>query len=281
MKGANRDRTAEITEKAAPALLALLLAGSAAFSPALAQDYAEESVAGPPRELVDVPTAGMLPKGTFESRARIYPGGGLEVRVEVGLLPWFNLGGSYGAQQVIGDGSPDWNPRPGLMARVRLLEETYNLPAIALGVDTQGTGYFDEERERYQFKSRGPFVVLSKNYAWLGNLTLHAGVSRSLEEKDDKTPTAFGGMEKSLSEVAGFVLEYDVALNDDQGDGVYGQGRGYLNSAVRITLAPEVELKVVLRDLLRNTETDETQFSDQVVDEGVGRELHLAYRVVF
>lgn len=203
----------------------------------------------------------------------------MEVRVEVGIIDWLSLGGAYGAQQVIGDGDPVWNPRPGLAAKIRVFEESFAWPAIAVGIDTQGSGFYDEDRERYQFKSRGPWIVASKNYAWLGDVTFHGGVSRSLEDRDDGNPTVFGGVDKTLGPYVGLGFEYDAALNDDSDNGVYGRGRGYLNAALRIALAPEVEVRIVLRDLLRNTETASAEFSDLIEDEGVGREFQLSYRV--
>jgi hypothetical protein len=151
---------------------------------------------------------------------------------------------------------------------------------VAIGIDTQGTGFYDEALERYQFKSRGVFVVVSKNYAWLGDLAAHGGVSRSLEDRDDGNPTFYGGLDKSLGRWASLLVEYDAALNDDADDGVYGEGKGYLNAALRFALVPQVEVRLVARDLLRNTEGNDTQ-SDLVADEGVGREVDFSYRVSF
>ncbi len=267
--------------RAAGALAAALFVAGIAGTPARAQDEDVPATWLPPREIADAPTAGLVPRGSFETRTRIYPGGGVELRIAVGLFHWIHVGGAYGGLQLIGDGKPEWNPRPGLEARVRLLEETYGWPAVAIGIDTQGSGFYDEERRRYQFKSRGVYAVVSKNYAWLGDLTLHGGGNRSLEDADDGNPTAFGALDKSVGPYVGLGVEYDVALNDDREDGVYGKGRGYLNAALRVTLAPEVEVRFVLRDLLRNTETVSPEYSDLIVDEGFGREAQLSYRVDF
>jgi hypothetical protein len=265
-----------------------LVAADFAAPPAGAQESTDTSTSTqevfaeiPPRLLVDIPTAGLLPPASFETRVRAYPGGGVEGRLDVGL-PWrINIGASYGGLQIIGDGDPEWNPHLGLSAKIRIAEETYSTPAFALGVDTQGSGFYDKDLSRYQFKSRGVYAIASKNYAWLGNFTMHGGMSRSLEDQDDGDPTIFGGFDKSLGPYAGVVLEYDAALNDNKGDGVYGRGRGYLNAAFRVSLATVVEVRFVLRDLLRNTESEEAEFSDVVVDEGVGREFHLSYRVEY
>jgi hypothetical protein len=256
-----------IDERAAAALGAaavLLLAGTAGAQGA------------PSRLLIDTPTAGTNEPGTFETRTRAFPGGGLELRVDIGLAHWISLGGSYGGQQIIGDGDPDWNPEPGYSLKIRLLQEGWAHPAVAIGVDTQGSGYWDEARDRYQYQSRGAYAVVSKNYAWLGDLSLHGGVNRSFEGSDENV-NPFVGLDKSLGAWAGLALEYDLGMNDNRDDGVYGRGTGYLNAAVRWNLSPEMQVRFVLRDMLKNAESVDPGRADRVLDEGWGREFTFAY----
>ncbi len=261
---------------------AILVGIGLGIDPAFGQDDFTDGFLGvPSRRLVDVPTAGLVPRGSYDARLGLLPSGGVQGWLEIGLANWVEAGASYGGLEIVGDGSPVWNPRIGLSLKLRALEETYTFPAVALGIDTQGTGYYDEELERYQFKSRGIFAVVSKNYAFLGDLGIHGGASRSLEDKDDGNPTFFVGMDKSLGRFVGLLVEYDAALNDDSDDGVYGRGVGYMNAALRITLVPQVELRLVARDLLGNTESAGPPESDLVADEGVGREVDFAYRVTF
>lgn len=248
---------------------------SAIALPATAQDLMISRV------LVDTPTAGLIPAGAFETRARVFPGGGLDLRIEIGIARWLTLGGGFGGVQIIGDGEPDWYPEPGFTLKARLIEESWTLPALAVGVDTQGAGYWDEARERFQFKSRGLYAVVSKNYGWYGDLTLHGGVNRSLEDADDRDPTPFVGFEKSVGTAWGLALEYDLATNDNLDDGAYGEGRGYLNGAIRWNVAPEMEIRFVVRDMLDNSENVDPSFSDVIVDEGWGRELSFSYVEMF
>lgn len=229
------------------------------------------------RAIVDTPTAGLIPPGSFETRTRVFPGGGLQVGVDIGLTNWLGLGGSYGAMQIIGDGDPDWYPSPGFFVKARVVSETFVAPAIVIGVDTQGAGFYDRVRDRYQFKSRGVYAVASKNYAWLGDLSLHGGVSRSLEARDDGDLTPFVGLEKSLARLWGLGVEYDLATNDNRKDGAYGRGRGYLNAALHWSFAPQMQLQIIVRDMLENSESIDPALSDVVVDEGWGREFAFSY----
>ncbi len=244
---------------------------------ALAAPSPEIAFSGPSIQLVDSPTSALPPHGAIVSRGKVFPGGGVEVRVDVGIVDRVSLGLGFAGLQVIGDGDPDWDPAPGWACRARVLEETWTLPAIAVGVDTRGAGFWDEDRDRFQFKSRGIYVVASKNYAFLGDLALSGGASRSFETEDDGDPTAFIGAEKSLGSRAGIAFEYDLAANDNRDDGVFGRGRGYVNAAVRFQPAPAVELRFVVRDMLDNSELDDPTRTDVVADEGWGREVSLSW----
>jgi hypothetical protein len=257
----------------AGALSILVLCGGSAA----AESDGAYVVSGPASYLVDVPTSGLALHGTLEARGRVFPGGGLEARLDLGLLDRFELGVAFGGLQLIGDGNPRWYPRPGFALRVRALEETWTLPALAAGIDTRGGGFWDPGRRRFQFKSRGLYAVASKNYSLLGDLALHGGVSRSFEARDDGDPTVFGGLEKSLGPRAAIAVEYDLASNDNRDDRAYGKGRGYLNGALRIRVAAPLELRVIVRDMLDNSDLEDPGLSDVVADEGWGREVALTY----
>lgn len=235
----------------------------------------------PPALLIDVPTAGLTGRGEVETRGRVFPGGGIDLRVDFGLGDRVAVGAGFGGVQVIGDGRPEWYPGPGLALKVRLLEENWTLPALAVGIDTRGAGFWDEDRDRFQFKSRGAYLVASKNYSFLGDLALHGGASRSLEADDDGDVTGFAGVEKSLGTWMGLAVEYDLATNDNVEDGVYGKGRGYVNAALRVRPDPRLEVRLVIRDMLDNTELADPRLSDVVADEGWGREVGLSYFATF
>jgi len=232
---------------------------------------------GPASLLVDVPTAGVSPRGVVQIQGRAFPAGGIEVRLDVGALERVSLGVGFGGVEIIGDGTPEWYARPGLALKALILDETWNLPGFALGIDTRGAGFWDGARGRFQFKSRGFYAVASKNYAFLGDFTLHGGASRSFETRDDGDPTLFGGIEKSVGSHIGLAVEYDLARNDDQKDGAYGRGRGYLNAALRVRPGPQLEVDVVVRDMLGNSELADPGLARVVADEGWGREVALSY----
>ncbi len=209
-----------------------------------------------PRKLVDCPTAGLLPKGSFDLEIRAYSGGGLLAQISVGLTDRLAMGLSFGGRNIIGAGKIDWNPRPEAQIKYRLFEESPFWPAVAIGFDSQGYGSYSEDLERYEIKSKGAYGVLSKNYLLGGrSLGFHLGANYSFEKKDgDDDLSLFLGLDKSLNEELSVVAEYDLALNDDRQNGAFGAGRGYLNLGLRWNIERRFFFELDIKNLTDNIE---------------------------
>lgn len=214
-----------------------------------------------PRWLVDSPTAGLLPRGSFAVDVRLYDENGILTQLEVGLMERAGIGFSFGGQRLVGNQEARWNPRLEFMGRVRLIDEGYSMPAVALGYLSQGYGAFDDELDRYTTKSKGFYVACSKNFgSSVGDAGLHAGVNRSLEDADgDSDFSGFLGVDKQVGKSITLLAEYDFALNDNE-DNTLGSGRGLMNLGVRWAasrqLSLELDLKNVFRDGHRNPNPD-------------------------
>jgi len=208
----------------------------------------------PPRRLVDCPTAGLLPRASFDFDIRIYPQGGVIFGIDVGLMRRFMIGMSFGGENVIGEGVPDWNPRIEFAAKYRLINETYTLPALVIGYDSQGDGAYDDSLHRYVYKSKGFYAVMSKGYA-MGEIPIgfHVGANYSLENDDeDKDITVFFGADLLIGDNFGLVAEYDLGTNDDKAKELFGQGYGYLNAGIRWIFSERLFLQFDLKNLLLN-----------------------------
>jgi len=206
-----------------------------------------------PRFLVHVPTAGMLRGGTFCLDAEFYRQGGVLVGVSFGIFDRFGLGISYGGTGVIGTGSATANPLPGFSARLRPLDESPLLPALVIGFDSQGRNGYLKDADRYTIKSPGVFAVLSKNYAFLGYLSIHGGINYSFERPDgDNDINFFAGVEKTVGPTISLVLEYNLGANDDA-DEALGKGTGYLNAGFRWSIGEGITLGFSLEDITRNS----------------------------
>ena len=220
----------------------------------VAQGSAGSSARLEPRYLIDMPTAGMIDRGSYAVDCDFYQGGGMLVGVSVGVLDRLSLGLSYGGSKLIGGEPPVMNDLPGFNVKVRVVEEGFIFPALAIGFDTQGKDGYIKNLNRYAIKSPGFYAVISKNYPTLGFLSLHGGVNYSLERGDgDRDPNVFAGIEKTIGPVVSVMAEYNLGLNDNDAQAI-GRGKGYFNLSLRVSLGGGVTLGVHFKDLARNAE---------------------------
>jgi hypothetical protein len=233
-----------------PILLMLFMCGSAAD--VIAQGSAGSAGKLEPRALVDFPTAGMIPRGSIAMDVDFYRDGGVDLACAVGIFDRLSAGVSFGGTGLIGAGSPVMNATPGFNIKLRLLEESVYVPALALGFDSQGHDGYNRGLSRYAIKSPGLYAVFSKNYAVLGFFSLHGGTNYSLERSDgNRNINLFGGVEKTLGPFLSLMIEYNLAAND-AGTGALGEGKGYLNMALRCSLGGGLTLGMNLKDLTDN-----------------------------
>ena len=236
----------------------------------------------PPLNLVSIPTAGTLPRGSFTLESLLITDGGMVPRLSVGFTDNFSFGVSFGVQNLIGGNKPSINKTtPEVQIKYRIFDESEKMPALVYGLDTQGRGLyhavdsisthgiFDSTvtLNRYDQKAWGMYMVMSKNWNFLGNLGLHAGISKSLSENDDgdKDINVFFGIDKELNRSFSLLVEYDAALNDNLADGdhalndiTFGKGKGYLNAGIRWAISPNLMLEINFNDINQNTEAEYT-----------------------
>ena len=206
-----------------------------------------------PRWLVDAPTAGMLPSGRLSADLRLYGDSGILSQIEVGVHNRASIGASFGGQHLVGSRDAAWNPRVEVAGRVRVIEEEMKVPAVAVGYHSQGYGEYDRELKRYAVKSKGIYAVASKNYGFpLGDMGLHVGLNRSLEDGDgDGDISGFVGADVELKRVFALLMEYDFAINDND-DNSLGSGRGRLNVGGRWMPSERLNLEVDVKNLFRD-----------------------------
>jgi hypothetical protein len=230
----------------------------------------------PPLNLVSIPTAGTLPRGSFTFESLIITNGGIVPKLSVGFTDNFSFGVSYGIQNLIGDTKPSINKTsPEVQLKYRVFDESEKLPALVYGLDTQGRGTFHGidsiilindstiTLNRYDQKAWGMYLVFSKNWNLLGNLGIHGGISKSLSENDDgdKDPNVFFGFDKELNRSFSFLVEYDAALNDNDhtlNDITFGRGKGYLNAGIRWAMSQNLMLEINFNDINQNTNSEYT-----------------------
>lgn len=224
--------------------------------PLFAQKYKNRGVEqSPVRNLIFAPTAGTLARGSFDVVLRVYPKGGILAATSIGLSNRVMIGMSYGAEGIISEVEPTWNPRIEFEAKVRIIEEDYYLPAISVGYVSQGYGAYNDSLERYDYKSKGFYGVVSRSFRFYeSSIGGHIGINYSLEHDIDKDedPTVFFGFDTRFNEKLSFVMEYDIALNDDEATALYGKGKGYLNVGVKWLFSNDLEMEAIFDNLMNN-----------------------------
>ncbi len=219
--------------------------------------------------LVDSPTAGIVPHGGYLFKGGIGPSNSLLFGVKIGFYDRLMLGASFGLQNFIGRGDIEINNRPGFQIRFRIIEEGIIGPALAFGLDTQGDGFYYEDEERYDRKSKGFYAVISRNYSFIRDLSLHGGVNYSLEREDEESVNIFGGTAIELIPGFSILVDYNAAFDDDDPDNPSARtrGRGYLDLGLRFDYGENLRLKLNFKDLLDN----------YIPESGVARTFELFY----
>ena len=231
----------------------------------------------PPLNLVSIPTAGTLPRGSFTLEYLLITDGGMVPRLSVGFTDNFSFGVSFGVQNLIGGNKPSINKTtPEVQIKYRVFDESEKMPALVYGLDTQGRGNYTDTLitprdtltlNRYDQKAWGIYMVMSKNWNLLGNLGLHVGINKSISENNDgdQDINFFFGIDKELNRSFSLLVEYDAALNDNLGEGDYalnditfGKGKGYLNAGIRWAMSPNLMLEINFNDINQNTNSEYT-----------------------
>ena len=228
----------------------------------------------PPTNLVSVPSAGTLVRGSYAMQMRVQKNGGLTSSLSVGITDRFQFGLSFGSANLIGDDSLEWYPRPEANLKYRLIDETTSMPGVSIGLDTQGQGQFNEADTlmRYDIKAMGIYAAASKNWVTpLGNLGLHMGTNYNFAEVNDgdKDINYFFGFDMEFNPELSILLEYNAALNEnDMTAKTMSISRGgYLNAAIRWTFVERLHIEMDFNNLL---------FDNDKVDY-FNRELKITY----
>lgn len=244
-------------------LLTLLLVPALVPDTVQAQSYAGDAATVEPVMIVDKPTAGILKRGMYAVRTNFFEQGGVMVGLSVGIFDNFSFGVSYGGTSIIGSDKIRMNPLPGVQAKIRLVDEGVTFPALAIGFDSQGKGPYVDSTSRYTIKSPGFYAAGSKNYSFLGNLSVHGGVNLSLERGDgDKDLNFYLGAEKTIGRDISVYAEYDFANNDNNSKSL-GKGKGYLNFAFRWSWGKGLVVGFDLKNVIKNQ--DHVQIGDRTL----------------
>ena len=220
-------------------------------------------------KVVSTPTAGLVGHGSYLFEGALAPENALLFGMGIGFYDRLMVGMSFGLQNFIGRGDIELNNLPGFLVRFRIIEEGLAGPAVAIGLDTQGEGYFIDEDERYERKSLGAYAVLSRNFDALINIGLHGGINYSFEDRDERGVDIFAGSSFTIVRGLTLLLDYTAAFDDNDPDVPTSRtkGRGYLDCGVRFDYGENLRIRFLFKDL----------FGNYIPESGVARSIEIVY----
>ncbi len=234
---------------------------------------------------VGAPTANVLEQGEYNIWTKIYKANGMLAGTQIGLLPYITIGLSYGAENMVGNLSPEWHNLVDANVKFRFMRETQVVPAIAIGFDSMGHGAWHSDISRYDIKSKGFYLVASKHNILLPGFGAHIGFNKSLEIEDgDKDISGWLAIQQSVGDVVHVFAEYDIATNDndrsidENGFEVTGDGKGYLNAGILVSISENLDLRLSFYDILQNNPNLGNYDDDSI---GVDRAIKINFRTSF
>jgi len=149
-------------------------------------------------EMVEAPTAYVLLHGGYDLIARMYEGGGLFVRGNIGFKDRLMIGFSGNATNVIGHGDIDVQ-EPRLAVKWKILEQGGSPVALAAAWDDRGYGEA-YSRRFYPGLQKGFYAAVSREFPKAGFLQVHGGanVVSFSDFESDRDLGFFGGLSFAL-----------------------------------------------------------------------------------
>ena len=164
-------------------------------------------------EMVEAPTAYTLMHGGYDLVTRMYEGGGLSVRGNVGFEDFFMFGFSGNATNVVGQGTIQIQT-PGIGLKFRVLDEKVAPVALAVGWDNRGYGT-QTNGIFFPGTQKGFYSVVSHEFKELGYLQAHGGINAVTFDNFDSSQDlgVFFGTSFAVAEPLLFNIEVDKLLS--------------------------------------------------------------------
>lgn len=196
--------------------------------------------------LVNMPTAGLIPKSSQLFSMNFSGKSGMMVAAEYSPINNASLGISFGGIGILGNETIKFQEYPGILAKYRFLNESKYFPAIALGFNSQGFGIYDDVAGEYQINSPGFYLAFSKSFKWdYGFYAIHMGTNYSLEPKSsNRRVNAYFGFEHTIANRASVNFEYNFNSPKNSGYNLM-EGMSSLGLRYSIEKISTIELKLV------------------------------------
>ena len=225
--------------------------------------------------IIDSPSAIMLPRAAYATNLRLISNGGFLAGMDIGLADFLTVGFSYGGLDVIGKGTPDWNPNVEFSVKARLVPESESFPGIAVGYTSQGHGRYSSKDEMYETRSKGFYAALTKCCIVFPNWEFTAGANVSLEGSRNLT-SAFAGADVRLGTNVAIMAEFDLPLEETMGRDFPDLENGNLNAGLKWIFAERLAVNLFFKNVTGNNNFA-SRYTGEDEERGLARELSIAF----
>ena len=214
-----------------------------------AQGSAGSMAMFPRMNIVDMPSARVIPVGSYRAYGLIMQSSGIVSSFTIAPAKNITFGMSYSMIPFLGEGNPEAQPIPAFEVKALLFQEKKKRPAIAMGLNLQGRGPWTNNR--YQTLSPGAFISVSKNINWeAGIMSLHGGISYAIMPSPMKDyPVVYAGIEQSMYKNVTLSAEYIGTWNEDP---AFMNQNGLMNMGLRYSPIKGMSIEIQARDLFQS-----------------------------
>ncbi|MBI5574437.1 MAG: hypothetical protein HY919_07800 [Elusimicrobia bacterium] len=198
-----------------------------------------------PSSIIDIPTAEVVEYSDYDLSFRLHGAGGVLSKMTFGVFKPINIGISWDVDKLIGAGSEKIDTRPpAILFKARVFAGGLKLPAISLGYDGQGYGIYNSDTDKYQYREKGVYLVLTREYL-LPGLEMSGG--GNIFDFDKDGVYGFVG--------ASFGIENKVLLLGEY-DNIKKMPQNRANLGMKLFVTSNVDVSVAGRNLFKGTRSE-------------------------
>jgi len=198
-----------------------------------------------PSSIIDIPTAEVVEYSNYDLSFRLHGAGGVLSKMTFGVFKPINIGISWDVNKLIGAGNEKIDTRPpAILFKARVFAGGFKLPAIALGYDGQGYGNYDSDIDKYQYREKGIYLVLTREYLVPG---LEISGGGNIFDFDSDGVYGFLG--------ATFGIENRVLLIGEY-DNIKKMPQNRANLGMKLFVTDNVDVSVAGRDLFKGSQSE-------------------------
>jgi len=198
-----------------------------------------------PSSIIDIPTAEVVEYSNYDLNFRMYGAGGVLSKMTFGVFKPINVGISWDVDKLIGLGSTIIDTRPpAILFKARVFEGGLKLPAVSVGYDGQGYGNYNGDTDKYQYREKGVYLSLTREYLVPG---LEMSFGGNIFDFDSDGVYGFLGATYGIENKVLILSEYD---------NIKKMPENRANLGMKLFVTSNVDVAIAGRNLFKGTQSE-------------------------